>query len=282
MLIRAYIHYLSLHFLFLMLTKQNYEIPDSNDFDFLYEISCIFRLHRIVKTTSLVLSIDQFPFLEVLENLKKNANTIFRSNDVGIENQITVEEHKDADSSFRGTSSSHMADLKNSHLLFLNGMYEYLVKHLQSKKWKNSKGILKNVLKEWKNRVNIKHLFAESNNASIDSEKLLLGKDEIRKLTDDLQKNIKKEKKFYFNCPASQLVYGIPVKNEDLQIPLDWERMKPENLLKKISDLSSQQVCSILKKRHEVAKDEYPKIRPDEELLKKKILDVISEINKQQ
>ncbi len=300
--IRIYTQHLFLVYLNWLLTRQSLSSPDSLDYEFMAEILSLGRIYRRAKTVSLLLSMDQLQFLSVLDQLP----TLFPASassprkfqaqpeptssiTVGPKEDRELATHKANDSgAFFAPLSVSAASFQppgtKKGAVLLRSMYDFLVNSLLSRKWTSAADLAKRVLGNWRHQANFAIGVAseEEPAENFDEETLQrpMNRDEVRKLSEDILKIVRREKRLFFNQKAFQLDYALPIKGGDLQVQLAWENCSPEKVLKLLRELTGEQMRQLLAKRHEACSDEGAKLRPDEEFVKKKVLDTVTELDR--
>jgi hypothetical protein len=260
--LKAYIHHLFLIYLNSLLSKEEINIPNNLDYEFINDIISISKIYKISKLISVVLSVDQLEFLNLLKDfqgLKKKVNI----GSAVPAKKYGKEEVKNVDSSMVFNQKESL-NKKQPPILVLNGLYEYLVSYIQSKEWTSSTDIVRHVMK------NCRDVSFNKQGLS----KGTLSDEEIKKLKFDIKKVIEKEKKYYFSKTALQIHYAVPVTAGNLQISYFWSKIKPEKIVEKAKAINPIQLKEILLKRHEVCGDESLKLNPEDELVKKKIMEL--------
>eukprot|EP01022_Parablepharisma_sp_SALTPOND_P008297 TRINITY_DN135579_c1_g1_i1.p1 TRINITY_DN135579_c1_g1~~TRINITY_DN135579_c1_g1_i1.p1 ORF type:complete len:745 (+),score=89.91 TRINITY_DN135579_c1_g1_i1:1918-4152(+) len=288
--LKAYMHHLFFVYLSSLLGKAYAASPDNLDYEFINEILSIAKIHRLAKTTSLVLAMDQLEVLNLLEEVATNSNFApigkSMSTAVYIQEKEKSPVNRKANTAFFSPLNPVSVNQRQVPILILKALYEYLVKYVFSKKWKAAADIVKVMLKEWQRRAYLAggegDLEPQQEDFDPDILKKPLAKEETRKLSEEIMKIIRKEKRLFFNKRALQIQYAIPIKSTNLQVPFTWEKMDSERIKHSLQTLSAVQVKAILLKRHEVCSDESLKLQSEEELVNKKILEVAAILDKKQ
>lgn len=292
--LKFYINHFFYVYLSLTLLKATTSTPDNLDCEFINEIMSIMRIHKLTKTISLVLSIEQLQFVNLLDNLQNNADfATFSKSLPPNTTAVFVEEKKGHESPiaknpavfFSRLNPASNSQSKKLPVLVINSLYEYLVKYVFLKRWKAPADILKAVLSGWRKIFNSEILGDETQKAcfeEIDEEALKMAptRGELIKLAEEIKKIVMKEKRFFLNKRALPINYAIPINAASLQADFIWDKLDLEKIGKSLQELSAEQVKNILMKRHEVCGEDYPKLRPDEELVRKRILEAVAELNK--
>jgi len=265
--LKAYMNHLFLIYLNSLLSKEKMNIPNGLDYEFINEIISISKIYQFSRFISIFLSVDQLGFLNILRDLQGLKKKVSPGSAIFIK-KYDKEEVKDIGNSMVYSQKEDL-NKKQPPILILNELYEYLVAYIRSKEWKAPTDIIKHVIKTWRNiPINKKGLV-----------KSKLKYEDIVRLKLNIKNIIKKEKKYFFSKPALQIHYAVPVMAGSLQVSYLWPKIKSEKIIEKAKNINPLQLKEILLKRHEVCEDESLKLNPEDELVKKKIMELASSLD---